>query len=894
MYIYTEADFGWAFINPDFSCAILMKDIKMTTAYWGEEGTFIKTYGIFLTENTYVLRRSLAIYPDPGLPFASLQMSEIFPKNIRLVVIEGGHLSFTRVHFDPYLLTIGNQLFRTLFKADSNGTLAISEATVYATCALSSEQMIGYFGNLDLIRTMDSSTTQITRLSRDVAEWNMPGLMLTNVTFACCQPVDLSTASGKPTTVSPKSWSCSANYEELKLLYNHERFLSPSGCSYLKREECCDFVDGRSEFGTFICVPSKEGTPYYVSSVVGGALDRNRTSECEPLSFVQSANLQNPDTMMCPDFFPGDFDYLRTNSPPNPADKTDGQELQAELMVSLTALLILFVAASFTGVYLYQRRSHLNKQKLKNLKHELLRMSEQTGGVPHGSDGEKPATVVFNRRQLELKQVLEALNSPLTPSMLRDLANNNFTLLAEKVNDDKDKSEKEKDIPQAARNKVMRQIKNLHQHIKGPTAKVEAYKSEDNLERLGDVATVQVHGISTCVSNEVFGVKPDSDHIFNASYASNSEKTLKGNGDVTGSKKSGDLNGSNTDDAIHFSLDEQLKLAKARLDSKASISTSITRDPSLAQSYEPALHDTAESDARWAHERQKQMDFLKTNLPVEGDIIQGYRLLSIVGTGTNGRVYLAESEDKRKFVLKFPFTAHDTAVRESYFLTLFDHSNIVQLVQNVVHNSSLVMVLEHCQLGDLQMMLSMAKSAEKYFDESIIIDWLTDLAMALDYLHDQCIAHRDIKPANVFIGSDGSLRLGDFGTAKSMFNPSHTMVGTPLYMAPEVQGKSVYTMASDIWSAGALVYELCMLMPPYNCASMDELVKLKSSMETLTPIPVTRYSQELVDLVTSMIEVHPDKRPTAVQVINSSVVQPRLRLLEQETLETPLAKIVLE
>ena len=53
--------------------------------------------------------------------------------------------------------------------------------------------------------------------------------------------------------------------------------------------------------------------------------------------------------------------------------------------------------------------------------------------------------------------------------------------------------------------------------------------------------------------------------------------------------------------------------------------------------------------------------------------------------------------------------------------------------------------------------------------------------------------------------------------------------------------QSVYTMASDIWSAGALVYELCMLMPPYNCASMDELVKMKSSMQTLTAIPVTRY-----------------------------------------------------
>jgi hypothetical protein len=70
------------------------------------------------------------------------------------------------------------------------------------------------------------------------------------------------------------------------------------------------------------------------------------------------------------DFFPGDFDYLRTK-PPNPSNNTDGygsHGLQAEWMMSMTALLILFVAASFTGVYLYQRRSHLNKQKLKNLK----------------------------------------------------------------------------------------------------------------------------------------------------------------------------------------------------------------------------------------------------------------------------------------------------------------------------------------------------------------------------------------------------------------------------------------------------------------------------------------------------------------------------------------------
>jgi len=306
-----------------------------------------------------------------------------------------------------------------------------------------------------------------------------------------------------------------------------------------------------------------------------------------------------------------------------------------------------------------------------------------------------------------------------------------------------------------------------------------------------------------------------------------------------------------------------------------------------------SIASSVDSDRKWVLERQAQLNSLKVGLPAEGDMVGEYRIVSVLGTGTNGRVYLAETEAGMKYALKFPFTSPDIAVRESYFLTLLDHSNIVQLERTVAFNSTLVMVLEYCHLGDLQQMLSAAKKTQTYFDESLILDWLTDIMMAMDYLHDQYIAHRDIKPANIFIGSDGALRLADFDTAKSMFHPAHSLVGTPLYMAPEVSSKCAYTMASDIWSTGALVYELCTLCPPFDGLQMKELTEMKGA-QRVKPISRQQYTGELVDLVMQMLEPSPEDRPTAHEILNTPLMKERIELLEQETLETPFVKQIID
>lgn len=88
--------------------------------------------------------------------------------------------------------------------------------------------------------------------------------------------------------------------------------------------------------------------------------------------------------------------------------------------------------------------------------------------------------------------------------------------------------------------------------------------------------------------------------------------------------------------------------------------------------------------------------------------------------------------------------------------------------------------------------------------------------------------HRDLKPENILLNND-VLKVADFGFCKNLEGPSdiaQTMLGSPIYMAPEVIKGEPYTMKADIWSLGVVLYEMLYGICPFHSSSIAKLIQV--------------------------------------------------------------------
>jgi eukaryotic-like serine/threonine-protein kinase len=234
-----------------------------------------------------------------------------------------------------------------------------------------------------------------------------------------------------------------------------------------------------------------------------------------------------------------------------------------------------------------------------------------------------------------------------------------------------------------------------------------------------------------------------------------------------------------------------------------------------------------------------------------GQIVGKYKILSTIGSGGFGTVFLAEDTwiDK-KVALKVPHRQSadfDELLREARLLASLSHPNIVAILTAERLDNVFFIVMEFVPGDTLESVIAQSGALEL----TQALDVACQICNAVDHAHRQGVLHRDIRPSNVLVTASGLAKVADFGTSRflELAALGTTIIGSPPYMAPEqFHGKALF--ASDIYSLGVSMYEMLSGAPPYGTPSPSDVERLMRG-ELVTPLRLKNpaVTSEINDIV---------------------------------------------
>jgi Tol biopolymer transport system component/predicted Ser/Thr protein kinase len=254
------------------------------------------------------------------------------------------------------------------------------------------------------------------------------------------------------------------------------------------------------------------------------------------------------------------------------------------------------------------------------------------------------------------------------------------------------------------------------------------------------------------------------------------------------------------------------------------------------------------------------------NSTLSGETLGHYQILSVLGTGGMGKVYLAkDSKLNRSIALKIlpeSFSARAEHVKrfqtEAKAAATLNHPNVATIysVEESERNHYFITMeyVDGTQLGEL-----VPKTG---LDIRTFLDWFSAVADALAHAHEKGIIHRDIKPSNIMIAESGQPKILDFGLARidrsSNENDDPTLsltktgqvMGTPAYMSPEQAEGKPADARTDIFSLGVVMYQSITGMRPFEG---DNYASIISNLLTKDPQSVSNFRPEVPELIARWI-----------------------------------------
>lgn len=311
---------------------------------------------------------------------------------------------------------------------------------------------------------------------------------------------------------------------------------------------------------------------------------------------------------------------------------------------------------------------------------------------------------------------------------------------------------------------------------------------------------------------------------------------------------------------------------------------------------------------------------------IEDDKLKPYVVTGHLGKGSFAIVYKGYNEETHKQVAIKTVKREtlgtgkllDNLQLEIEILKSLSHRHITRLLEIIRADKNIYLIMEFCAGGDLTNYLKKRGRVEsleyspspgaapQYYPhprsgglaEIVVRSFLRQLARALKFLRHRKLIHRDIKPQNLLLHPAGPdeharghplgvpvLKLADFGFARSLPNAmmAQTLCGSPLYMAPEILKYEPYGPKVDLWSTGAVLYEMAVGRPPFRAQNHIELInKIERSKgikfpdeepQKTTNTDAQPVPQDIKDLIRALLKRLPVERADYEQFFASPAMQ---------------------
>jgi len=205
--------------------------------------------------------------------------------------------------------------------------------------------------------------------------------------------------------------------------------------------------------------------------------------------------------------------------------------------------------------------------------------------------------------------------------------------------------------------------------------------------------------------------------------------------------------------------------------------------------------------------------FMKEEKELEGDEnMRQFKVIKNLGHGSAGSVDLVENEETgNQYALKTIDLSNlnekdrDSALSEVHFLKVLKGPTLIKSYQSYVERDKIMIFMEYAEGGTLADKILEYKLEGETFDTEIILKWISQVVLGVMLMHSKNILHRDLKSQNLFLTSDGTIKIGDFGISKelpTLDSLAKTSCGTPYFMPPEVCKGEPYGEKIDIWAIG--------------------------------------------------------------------------------------------